>query len=548
MIMLPGTAAFAANGSTPAPVLAASNGSAPILISPNPSAAPAPTPIRSAQDMHLLAEDPNGSFVLEADIYMSDLAEGSGTNGGSAADPNAANWTPIPFYGDLNGAGHTIYNLKIDRFGQETADTVDGNAKVYKALSVGLFSALDGAKITDLAIRGADINVSAEQNCFAGVLAGWMQNTLVENCTISDSRVILTAACLPEPGATDNGKPRTSANAGIGGLAGFGAGNGKGTESRTLNYNQIRGCSVDTTLVFDDRTDPSLKVEQFLGGVLGAGYADITGCTVNVEGWAAIRGYAHNGGMVGMFYVYDGTDTIGLISGCKVSGEINFYENNKDRRAYCDPYVGEKMTWPKFASLTSTFRNGETKSYSAKMTPEQCDQPQITDTVVPGSCQSPGYTTHTCSVCGNSWNDTFTPNVHQPGDWNIVHYPGNGEDGLRVRKCTLCGQIAEQEVLKAVKSLTVDQTELSLNYKDSRRINVTAEPADAYWPGLKWTSTDESVATVYPDGTVTATGRGECVITCATPDGTIYANTKVTVGYSPLQWIIKIVLFGWIWY
>ncbi|MCR5010105.1 MAG: Ig-like domain-containing protein [Clostridia bacterium] len=541
LIMLLGTTAFADSGSVPVQVFFAADGSAPILIAPNPAAsspADAPTPIRSAKDMHLLAEDPEGYFLLAADIDMSELA----------AEPGGANWTPIAFSGTLAGAGYTIYNLKIDRFGAETAETVDGNAKVYKTLSAGLFSALDGAQITDLTIRGADIDVRGDANCFAGVLAGWMQNTLVDNCTILDSRVTLAAACLPEPGATDNGKPRTSCNAGVGGLAGFGAGNGKGSESRTGNYNQITNCRVDTTLVFADECDSSLKAEQFLGGVLGAGYADITGCSVNIEGWAAIRGYAHNGGMVGMFYVYDGTDTIGLISGCQVSGAVNFYENNRDRRAYCDPYVGEKMTWPKFASLSSTFRNGETRDYSAKMTPEQCDQPKITDTVVPGSCYSPGYTTHTCSVCGNTWNDTFTPKVHQPGDWFIVRYPGNGEDGLRIKECTLCGDVAEQEVLKAVKSLIVDRTELSLNYKDSYRLAVEPDPSDAYWPGLKWTSTDEKVATVYQDGTVTAAGRGECVITCATPDGTVYASTKVTVGYSPLQWIIKIVLFGWIWY
>ena len=165
-------AAFAADGSVPAPVLFASYGSAPILIAPNPAAASptsAPTPIRSAKDMHLLAEDPEGYFLLTADIDMSELA----------AEPGGANWTPIAFSGTLEGASYTIYNLKIDSFGQETVETVDGNAKVYKTLSAGLFSALDGAKITDLTIRGADIAVRGDANCFAGVLAGWMQGVSV---------------------------------------------------------------------------------------------------------------------------------------------------------------------------------------------------------------------------------------------------------------------------------------------------------------------------------------------------------------------------------
>ena len=127
-------AAFAADGSVPAPVLFAADGAAPILIAPNPAASHAPTPIRSAKDMHLLAEDPEGYFLLTADIDMSELA----------AEPGGANWTPIAFSGTLEGASYTIYNLKIDSFGQETVETVDGNAKVYKTLSAGLFSAFRG--------------------------------------------------------------------------------------------------------------------------------------------------------------------------------------------------------------------------------------------------------------------------------------------------------------------------------------------------------------------------------------------------------------------
>jgi hypothetical protein len=77
--------------------------------------------------MLLLAEDPNGSFVLESDIDMSELApgySGSGSTGANSPDPNAANWTPIPLSGTLYGACYTIYSLKIDRFGDYTAATV----------------------------------------------------------------------------------------------------------------------------------------------------------------------------------------------------------------------------------------------------------------------------------------------------------------------------------------------------------------------------------------------------------------------------------------
>ena len=471
--------------------------------------------ISSAEDLKQLAQQPDKNFILANDI---DLA--------------GADWEPIAFSGILYGDGHTIYNLKVTRFGKETAHTVDGNDKVYDSLAAGLFSVLDGAQIYDLGIRGADIEVRGEQHCFAGVLAGCVNSCLIDGCSIQDARVTLTAACSPEP---DNN--RKSCNAGVGGIAGFGSAD-------------ISSCDVSATLVFIDECDRSLKVEEFLGGVISNGYGNITDCTVEIDGYASCRGYAHNGGLVGMYYVYDKSRTQEecIVSDDTVSGTITFFEDNRDRRAYCDPYVGEKMTWPKFSNLKHSFRNGETKNYSATLGPEKCGQPQITDVVTPGNCEDWGYTTHTCGVCGHTWKDSFTPKVHDPGDWETTVQVGSGSDGLKVRRCRKCGEIAEQQVVKAIQSLSLDSDVLELNYKDTGHVTAHIEPQDAEGPGLRWTSTDEKVATVNNNGYVTATGRGEAKICCTTEDGVLYAVRDVKVDYSTKQWLIKIFLFGWIWY
>jgi len=73
-------------------------------------------------------------------------------------------------------------------------------------------------------------------------------------------------------------------------------------------------------------------------------------------------------------------------------------------------------------------------------------------------------------------------------------------------------------------------------------------PADATNADLKWTSSNDKVATVDAQGNVYAAGRGEATITCASADGNASSACKVTVIYTFWQWIIVIILFGWIWY
>ena len=63
---------------------------------------------------------------------------------------------------------------------------------------------------------------------------------------------------------------------------------------------------------------------------------------------------------------------------------------------------------------------------------------------------------------------------------------------------------------------------------------------------LTWTSSDASVAAVDENGIVTATGRGQATITCQAED--VSADCEVTVGYTPGQWLIMVLIFGWLWY
>ena len=473
--------------------------------------ASAEIPVSNAEDLSKLREDPNGSFVLTDDIDMSGI-----------------DWVPLAFSGTLNGNGHAVYNLTVNTMGEAHAETLDGNAKVYDSVFAGFFSVLDGGSVRDLTLRGVDISVESELHCFAGTLAGYMKNAVIENCTIMDARVSITPLCKPDD------TKRRSCNSGVGGVAGFGSGS-------------IRNCTVNTVLIFDDRCDSSLKVEEFLGGVLSCGNADKVNCTVGINGFAACRGYAHNGGLVGMFYQFDKADPLGEIKNCTVSGSVTFFEDNRDRRAYCQPYVGELLTWPRITGCSNSFKNNETRDYTMTPSPEKCQTPSYTETETAADCSHPGYTTHKCSVCGNTWNDSFVLPEHVPGEWTVVSAPEGGKDGLKRQTCSRCGKVLGEEVLAAVQAVSILPESMDLKYKDEAEIKAAVSPEDAVYDALVWSSSDESVA-VFENGRIRAVGRGTAVITCATQDGFAKGSCTVNVGYSFGQWVIKILLFGWIWY
>ena len=344
-----------------------------------------------------------------------------------------------------------------------------------------------------------------------------------------------------------------------------------------------------STLVFSDESIASLRCEEFLGGILSCGNAALTGCTAAIDGYAACRGYAHNGGLVGMFYQYDKTVDIGTISGCAVTGKITFFEDNADRRAYCEAFAGEFLTWTNITECTADFQRNEIFDYSAAVKPEKCAEPSYTDTVVTGNCDTFGYTEHTCAVCGYSYRDTFTPPQHTPGEWTETKAPTEAEDGEETLRCALCGAEMEKRAVPkhvsgdwmTVTAPTYDREglrqrfcadcgvllgeesipmlvaasgieglpdALTLHYKDTVTLEAVITPEDASDKTVRWYTNINIVSVDLSTGEVRACARGETVLTCVSGDGFVTKEIPVTVDYTVGQWLIKILLFGWAWY
>lgn len=85
-------------------------------------------------------------------------------------------------------------------------------------------------------------------------------------------------------------------------------------------------------------------------------------------------------------------------------------------------------------------------------------------------------------------------------------------------------------VLQPATSIRLNKTSLDLSKGESVKLLVNIDPVDVSDSNVAWTSSNEAVATVGADGTVTAVGGGECDITATTHNGlTATCHVKVTV-------------------
>ena len=67
--------------------------------------------------------------------------------------------------------------------------------------------------------------------------------------------------------------------------------------------------------------------------------------------------------------------------------------------------------------------------------------------VTPPTCAEDGYTTHVCSVCGDTYWNALTDKLgHALGDWVVVTAPMCTETGLQRKDCSRCDYFEEEEI------------------------------------------------------------------------------------------------------
>lgn len=94
-------------------------------------------------------------------------------------------------------------------------------------------------------------------------------------------------------------------------------------------------------------------------------------------------------------------------------------------------------------------------------------------------------------------------------------------------------QSIDVEILPNISSINLSETNIELFVGQTKEINVSVAPVDAYNSAYEWKSSDKNVAVMdkLDDGTdvVRATGIGSCVITCEAKQGNCKSTCNVAV-------------------
>lgn len=138
----------------------------------------------------------------------------------------------------------------------------------------------------------------------------------------------------------------------------------------------------------------------------------------------------------------------------------------------------------------------------------------------------------------NHWHectDAACPNQSESIKDKAAHVYDDDADTT----CNVCGyeRTVTPEIIP-VSQITLNKAETSISVGNSETLTATVAPENAANKALTWASSDEDVATVAPDGTVTAVKAGAATITATAADGSGKSATcTVTVigGTTPSQ-------------
>lgn len=352
-----------------------------------------PVQVYTVQDLMDMEKDPEGSYILMADLDMTDVR-----------------WKPLDFSGKFDGNGHALLNLTLTQPADASVKLADEDENLYDSAAFGFFGTLRGAQVENLSLINVRCRIQWEGECALGALAGYSQDSTITDCLVSGALELRAGgwvSCL-------------------GGLVGFGSGT-------------IRRCSVSTTLIDVDTNAQSMG-EEYFGGVFGAGFFDVYESNVVLEGYISQHGYVHSGGIAGMFAEFPlAVGRKGYIKDNTVTGQITFFEDNDDRLALCRGLLGmTKVNRYYLDGNTEDFKSTEVKDYDRELRPEECAEPVYSVRVVEPGCSRYGFTQFTCDGCGYSYRDRYTCFAHTVFQWEVTKAPTQDAEGESRGQCE-CG-------------------------------------------------------------------------------------------------------------
>ena len=481
--------------------------------------------VSTADDLHNITE--SGYYKLANDIDVSGWIEENNAEGG---------WSPIGGIGPalaitLDGDGHTVSGLRCDAGYTHT----------------GLFAkiAKDGI-VKNLKIELADGNVYTESNSF-GAIVGLNKGT-ISNCevigTVSDGLTIGGIAGENmgsiERCHTAGSISSATTSASVGGICG------------NVSTGNITDC-------YSDMAVTTTATSSYGGGIAGKNNGSITKCYAagNIEGY-------YIGGIVGYNTGADaainecfalnkevtaekvGTRVLGgFSSGSKAPGMDNYATENmvvsvngRPQTIYDDPMNGTAMTESALKGktayesagwdFTNVWKIDEGTSWpyqeafnvpvtlisisETEANIEAGKTLELTVTIAPDDARNKTVTWSSSDETVATVSQGGTVTAIKTGEATITATTNDGTE--LTASCTIT------VTPKLATSIKLDKKQLDMEAGATETLKATVLPEDAGDRTVTWSSSDETVATVCQDGTVTAVKAGEATITATTNDGT----------------------------
>ena len=190
------------------------------------------------------------------------------------------------------------------------------------------------------------------------------------------------------------------------------------------------------------------------------------------------------------------------------TAKITVTTNDGSFKATCTVTVKRYVTGVKLNVAEKKIYLGDTYKLKATVSPSDATTKTVT------------WKSGDTSIATVSSNGTITP--VKPGTVKITV---TTKDGSFKDSCTVT-------VMRAVKTITLNKTGLSLNVDETATLKATLSPSNATDKTVEWKSSDTSVATVTSKGVVKGLKRGTATITATTENG-LKKTCKVTV-YQPV--------------
>ncbi len=334
-------------------------------------------------------------------------------------------------------------------------------------------------------IRNLKVDVSDYAGLFGYISGATIQNLQFENVDIKSSGIYSGTVVA----YADSSKIIKCSVTGSGSVVSNGA---------TGIAGGINGYNENATVIEKCYTTIPVTSKYMTGGILGK--SEGSNCYVReCYSTGAVEGLSYAGGLVGYVtrsnYVIN-SFTLSPVTTNGVYGISggNFYQNS---------YIAGNITSPK--TLVG-FVNTPTNAYY--------DSDIIT---IP---TQPNY--------GRTTQQLMSKATFANWDFNTIWNIDEGKTYPYLRALPK-PESFNYPVDIPVSGITISDTSKTLKENNTYMFTVTITPNDATNKNLTWTSDNELVATVDPDGNVTAVKPGNAVITVTTVDGTFTATCNITV-------------------